>query len=389
MATVDKRGKKYRVRYAVYENGKRIQRNKSFSTAREAKEYAAKVEHEIDTGQYSYTKGRTLADVLNEWLEVYCVHLRPNALADMKTAVRVHLIPHLGNVPLESVTTGMIQKFYNDMMKTEWKPAVYKEVKGLQVLVSPAKTYSAKTVHNVHSALKQALDQAVRTNLIPRNPCAYVRLPKKESIDYVIPSPEQLSALLKELTGHPTYYPILICAMLGCRRGEALGLQWQDIDLKENTIHIRRAFIYNSLTQKNEIGELKTKNSKRVLPLPEMLKAELLKLKERNAKICDYFGVEVPYLCINDAGQMLTPNLCSHHFQQAAKKVGLKGMRLHDLRHTVVTYMLDAGENPKTVQEFVGHADPGFMLRQYAHVLEQSKKRASDTLMRTLFRQNM
>ena len=115
----------------------------------------------------------------------------------MKTAVRVHLIPHLGNVPLESVTTGMIQKFYNDMMKTEWKPAVYKEVKGLQILVSPAKTYSAKTVHNVHSALKQALDQAVRTNLIPRNPCAYVRLPKKESIDYVIPPPEQLSALLK------------------------------------------------------------------------------------------------------------------------------------------------------------------------------------------------
>ena len=52
-------------------------------------------------------------------------------------------------------------------------------------------------------------------------------------------------------------------------------------------------------------------------------------------------------------------------------------------------YMLDAGENPKTVQEFVGHADPGFMLRQYAHVLEQSKKRASDTLMRTLFGQKV
>ena len=86
---------------------------------------------------------------------------------------------------------------------------------------------------------------------------------------------------------------------------------------------------------------------------------------------------------------MLTPNLCSHHFRQAAKKVGLKGMRLHDFRHTVVTYMLDAGENPKTVQEFVDHADPGFMLPQYVHVLEQSKKRASDTLMRTLFGQNI
>jgi integrase len=389
MAWIEKRGKGYRVKYGVYENGVRIQRSKSFSTAKEAKEFASKVEYELDTGQYSYSKGRTLADVLNEWLDVYCVHLRPNALADMKTAVRVHIIPYIGNVPLENVTTGMIQKLYNNMMKREWKPAVYKEVNGMKVEVSPAKTYSAKTVRNVHSALKQALDQAVRTNLISRNPCSYVQLPKKESIDYVIPTPEQLESLLKALSEQSTYYPILICAVLGCRRGEALGLQWQDIDFQKNTVHIRRAYIYNSLNQCNEIGELKTKNSKRVLPLPEMLKAELLKLKEHNKQICEYLGIEIPYLCINDAGQMLTPNLCSHHFQQAAKKVGLKGMRLHDLRHTVVTYMLDAGENPKTVQEFVGHADPGFMLRQYAHVLEQSKKRASDTLMRTLFGQNM
>ena len=72
-----------------------------------------------------------------------------------------------------------------------------------------------------------------------------------------------------------------------------------------------------------------------------------------------------------------------------AKAVGLTGMRLHDLRHTVVTYMLDAGESPRTVQEFVGHADPGFMLRQYAHVLEKSKKQASDALMRNLFGQSV
>ena len=70
-----------------------------------------------------------------------------------------------------------------------------------------------------------------------------------------------------------------------------------------------------------------------------------------------------------------------------AHQEGLEGMRFHDLRHTVVTYMLDAGENPRTVQEFVGHSDPGFMLRQYAHVLEKSKRQASDALMRSLFGQ--
>lgn len=120
-----------------------------------------------------------------------------------------------------------------------------------------------------------------------------------------------------------------------------------------------------------------------------MLKTELLKLKERNERICKVLGVTIPYLAITETGQMITPNTCSHHFHMAAKAAGLDGMRLHDLRHTVVTYMLDAGENPKTVQEFVGHADPGFMLRQYAHVLEKSKKQASDALMRTLFGQNV
>ena len=204
MATIDKRGNMFRVRYDVYENGKRIQRNKSFPSSRETKEFAAKVEHEIDTGLYSYARKVTLAAVLKEWLEVYCVHLRPNSLADMETAINTHIIPYIGNVPLEHVTTGLIQRLYNDMMKREWRPAIYKEVNGLKVEVSPAKTYSAKTVRNVHSALKQALDQAVRTNLISRNPCDYVQLPKKESIDYVIPKPEQLASLLKALADYDT-----------------------------------------------------------------------------------------------------------------------------------------------------------------------------------------
>ena len=86
---------------------------------------------------------------------------------------------------------------------------------------------------------------------------------------------------------------------------------------------------------------------------------------------------------------MLTPNSCSHYFQQAAKKVGLEGMRLHDLRHTVVTYTLDAWENPRTVQECVGHSDTGFMLRQYAYVLDKSKREMSDALMRNLFEQTI
>ena len=131
----------------------------------------------------------------------------------------------------------------------------------------------------MEKGIKQALNQAARTNLILI--LAIIRsFRKKQSIDYVIPTPEQLDNLLQELSNHEAYYPILICAVLGCRRGEALGLQWRDIDFEQNTISIRWAYIYHSMTHR-KIGELKTKNSRRTLSLPEALKAELLKRKNR------------------------------------------------------------------------------------------------------------
>jgi len=193
---------------------------------------------------------------------------------------------------------------------------------------------------------------------------------------------------LDELSGADSFLAILTCAVLVCRRGESLGLYWSDINFESSTIDFKRALVINNLTNTVEIGELKTKNSRRILPMPDMLRAGLLKVKQEKEKAARGAGkhiVSSPFVFTTIQGKPFRPDSISQAFKRAAVKVGLPDMRLHDLRHTAITYMLEAGENPKTVSEFAGHATANFTMNQYAHVLEPSKKKASDALMKTLF----
>lgn len=393
MASIDKfktelGEQRYRVRYAYYKNGVRMQRARTFKLSKEANAFLAKVEHSINTGMYADARGFTTGQYLDLWLETYAVNVRPNSRKNYSVCVENHIKPHIGGTRLESLSTLAIQHMYGEILKTEYSPAKYEQHGALRVCVSPAKTYSVKTVRNIHALLHLALDQARREGLLAKNPADDVKLPAARTKDYTIPTPEQMKRLLDELSGADSFLAILTCAVMGCRRGEALGLYWPDIDFESSTIDFKRALVINNLTNTVEIGELKTKNSRRVLPMPDMLRAELLKVKQTKEKAARGAGKHVvssPFVFTTMQGKPFRPDSISQAFKRAAVNVGLPGMRLHDLRHTAITYMLEAGENPKTVSEFAGHATANFTMNQYAHVLEPSKKKASDSLMKTLF----
>jgi integrase len=300
----------------------------------------------------------------------------------------MHIKPYIGGTRLESLTTLAIQHMYGEILKTEYSPAKYDKHGALRVCVRPAKTYSVKTVRNIHALLHLFLDQARREGLIAKNPASDAKLSSAKQHEYTIPTPEQMKRLLDELSGADCYLVILACAVMGCRRGEALGLYWSDIDFEASTIDFKRALIVNNLTNNVEIGELKTKKSRRLLPMPGKLRAELLKVKQEKEKAARGMGkhiVSSPFVFTNIQGKPFRPESITQAFKRAAVKVGLPGMRLHDLRHTAITYMLEAGENPKTVSEFAGYTTTNFTMNQYAHALEDSKKKASDSLMKTLF----
>ena len=393
MASIDKfktesGEQRYRVRYAYYKNGVRMQRARTFKLSKEANAFLAKVEHSINTGMYADSRGFTVGQYLDLWLETYAVNVRPNSRKNYSVCIESHIKPHIGGTRLESLSTLAIQHMYGDILKTEYSPAKYEEHGALRVCVSPAKIYSVKTVRNIHALLHLALDQARREGLIAKNPADDVKLPAARPKEYTIPTPEQMKRLLDELSSADSFLAILTCAVMGCRRGEALGLYWSDIDFESSTIDFKRALVINNLTNTVEIGELKTKNSRRILPMPDILRAELLKVKQEKGKAARGAGKHVvssPFVFTTMQGKPFRPDSISQAFKRAAVKVGLPDMRLHDLRHTAITYMLEAGENPKTVSEFVGHATANFTMNQYAHVLEPSKKKASDALMKTLF----
>jgi len=379
---------RYRVRYAYYANGERKQRARTFISSKEANAFLVKVEHSINIGMYADARGFTVGQYLDLWLDTYAVNVRPNSKKNYSVCIGKHIKPHIGGTRLESISTLAIQHMYGEILKTEYLPAKYEEHGALRVCVSPAKTYSAKTVRNIHALLHLALDQARREGLIAKNPADDVKLPSARPKDYTIPTPEQMKHLLDELSGAECFLAILTCAVMGCRRGEALGLYWSDIDFETSTIDFKRALVINNLTNTVEIGELKTKNSRRILPMPDMLRAELLKVKQEKEKAARGAGKHVvssPFVFTTMQGKPFRPDSISQAFKRAAVKVGLPDMRLHDLRHTAITYMLEAGENPKTISEFVGHATANFTMNQYAHVLEPSKKKASDALMKALF----
>lgn len=379
---------RYRVRYAYYANGERKQRTRTFKTSKDANAYLAKIEHSINTGMYADAHGLTVGEYLDLWLDTYAVNVRPNSRKGYQLYANLHIKPYLGGTRLENLSTLAIQHMYGEILKTEYAPAKYELRGAAQIRVKPAKTYSIKTVRNIHALLHLCLDQARREGLIAKNPADDAKLPTAKPKDYTIPTPEQMHRLLDELSSTESFLVILTCAVMGCRRGEALGLYWSDIDFDASTIEFKRALVINNLTNTVEIGELKTKNSRRLLPMPDMLRTELQKMKqvkEEAARGAGKHVVSSPFVFTTIQGKPFRPDSISQAFKRAVVKIGLPDMRLHDLRHTAITYMLEAGENPKTVSEFAGHATAQFTMNQYAHVLEQSKKRASDALMETLF----
>ena len=378
---------RYQVRFDVYTNGQREQKKKSFKTSKDASAFRSKVEHAINTGMYADARGLTVGEYLDLWVNTYTANIRPNSEKSYRAIVN-HVKQYIGNVHLENLSTLAIQKMYGDILKEEYNPARYEEREGLRVLVRPAKTYSPKTIKNIHAVLHLALDQARKEGLIARNPAEDVKLPSIKKHERIIPTPEQMKHLLDALVNAESFPAILTCAVLGCRRGEALGLYWSDINFSASTVEIKRALVVNSLTNAVEVGELKTETSRRILPMPDVLRDLLLRMKQEKEQAASGAGayvIQSPFVFTTIQGKPFRPESISQAFKRAAAKVGIPQMRLHDLRHTAITYMLEAGANPRTVSEFAGHSTPGFTMSQYAHVLDQSKKNASDALMKTLF----
>jgi len=308
----------------------------------------------------------TVREFLERWMRDYvCTNTAPSTADGYGFIVRCHLIPQLGGVHLKKLQPAHLQEYYAKAL-TQGR----RDGKG---------GLSARTVQHHHRVLSEALSHAVKWGLIARNVADAVDPPKPSRPEMAILSPADVDRLLD--VAEETPYDALIFAALysGLRRGELLGLKWQDIDLLMATISVTKSLqrLYGGAFS---VREPKSARSRRLVPMPPSLAISMRRhkaLQEAQKTLLGLALQENDFVFAHLDGSPLDPSTVSHGFKKIARKAGLTNTRFHDLRHAHASLMLLTGADPKVISERLGHSSIAITMDIYAHVLPGLQEEAA------------
>ncbi len=339
--------------------GKRKQQWQSIKgTKKDAERELSLALSHIEQGSYTKPTKVTVGEYLESWLQDYVdMHVSIRTRDRYKEITRLHLIPALGSIDLQSLQPQHIQAYYTKALES----GRHDGQGGL----------STRTVRLYHGILSSALKQAMRMGMIVRNPAELVDPPRATRKEIPSLDAESVNGFL-EVSRDSMYYPVFYTAVYtGLRRGEILGLRWCDIDLDLGTLSVVQTVstLYNG---EYIIKEPKTKNSRRQIALSPSLALLLRKHKEDQEAMRLFDGTPLQRAGLvfsHIDGSPYNPDSVSQTFRKIIKSAGLKAMRFHDLRHAHATLMLKQGVHPKIVSERLGHSSVNITLDTYSHVL--------------------
>ncbi len=296
---------------------------------------------------------QTIKQFLEYWLEdVHRVTIRAGTYEVYRIILDNHLIPELGHIKLQRLTTQQVQSFYMKKLK---------------------EGFSSERVRTIHAVLHKALSHAKRIRLVGSNVCDDVEeLPRQAQQEMQPLTPEQAQVLLQKVREHRLEALLTLALTTGMRKGEILALRWQDIDLQKGDLQIRRTVNYRGRGRFIE-GDPKTEKSKRKIVLPQFV----VETFKRHRLVFS-----------NKRGGFIVPMTLSNHFFQLLEEAGLPHIRFHDLRHSAATLLLSLGVPAKVVQEILGHSNFGTTMNNYSHVLPSMQQEAMDK-MDSFFRQQL
>jgi integrase len=220
----------------------------------------------------------------------------------------------------------------------------------------------------LRTVLRNALAHAEREELVPRNVAKLVKVKSpRYKVGQGLPV-DDVKKLLQAAEGHRLYPLYVVAATLGLRRGESLGMRWQDLDLDEGTWTPDKTV--QRVNGQLRLIDTKTEGSDDVLPLPEWTWLVLLEHQERQAveraqlaEVWQDYNLVFP----SEIGTPMEPRNLNRHFARLRERAGLPTVRLHDLRHTVVSLLMELGVPPHVVQAIARHSDVKITMKIYAH----------------------
>lgn len=320
-------------------------------TKSEAQEKLSKIIIRHKDGAQIKPTNYTIEQWSTLWLNDYLkLKVRANSFLWKTGIVNNHIIPELGTLYLQKLTTLHVQQLVRKKLDSGLSP---------------------NTVQKIRHTLHAMVEYAVETGILIKNCTTVVSVQKTRNPEVTPLSLQQLKQLLHEAKGHPLYSAILILATTGIRRSELCGLKWADINWSQGTAYIQRAVVklggYGIL-----INETKNHSSRRLIPLcDEVLDC----LKRHHVK-----NFDTEYIFSRPDRQPIYPESIYDYVKRIGKKLDIPSVTVHMLRHTSATLLLESGENPKIVQELLGHASISTTLDIYSHVIPGLKQQAVSKL---------
>ena len=359
------------------ENGKYKQKWVTVKgTKKEAQRELSRLLRELDTGTYVEPAKLTVGQFLDRWLSD-CARLTVSGKTYERYAqiVGTNINPALGHLQLGKLQPLHVQGFYAEALTAGRRDG---RAGGL----------SPTTVLQFHRILREALQQAVKWQLLARNPADMVDPPRAAKPEQRALCPEGTRRLFEEVRNSTLYLPVILAAATGMRRGEICGLRWEDLVLRpaacppSGTLHVRRSL---EVTKAGLVFKPpKTAKGRRSIALPALAVETLLSHRERQAELRELLGPawkDYGLVVAEADGSPRNPDLLSWQYANWMKRhPHLPRIRFQDLRHTHATLLLLQGENPKVVSERLGHSSVQITLDVYSHVLPGMQEGAASRL---------
>ena len=306
---------------------------------------------------------------VTNWLDNYITKWKPNIQATTRAGyeekIRTCIAPYIGKYQLQALNGEVMQDWVNRLVKEGKSP---------------------KTIRNAYNIVNSAMKKAKAERKISTNPCEGTELPNLVKYQAQVYDTNGIQKAIETAYGTDMYLIVLLLLTVGLRRGELCALKWEHIDFQNQVIHIRKNTVLAN-------GEIVTKSPKSQSGIRDISigKEVVDALKEAEREYFDRrkrMGAafhDHGYIICKENGDQYRPDSITQKWGRFVEAKGLPHIRLHDLRHSNATALIQAGVSPKVVQERLGHSDVTTTLNIYTHVTPVMDRAAADTLDNLIF----
>lgn len=380
-----------------WEDGRRKRKAVYGKTRVEVAGKLTKLQGQVQAGTVLPNERQTVEQFLMRWLEHKRARLRPRAWLTYEQAIRIHLVPGIGKLPLAKMKPAHLEAWFDRHLRAG---------------------ASARNVRYARTVLRAALNQARKWRDVADNVATLIEPPRHQAKEIQPLTPEQARALLLAAQGNRLEAIVSVGTALGLRLGEVLGLAWADVDMERETLRVRQALErsggdstarrpmiaerqvllaefaatpkrseerravrmkldalrkqWRTIRTTLKLTEPKSLRSRRTIRMPGIVSAALKahRVRQLEDRLAAGASWENSGLVFTTAfGTPLEPRNVTAAFHALLAAAGLPSVRFHDLRHTAATLLLAQGVDPRTIMETLGHSQISLTLNTYSHVL--------------------